>query len=439
MRKFISLTGLPAAFHSRLQAHAASRRVACFLNSNSNEISARDPYSRFEWCAAIDAVEEMSGSTSAFNALGEFHARCPDWLFGFFTYDLKNETEHLISENHDGLGFPSIHFFRPEFIFMKDESGILCGYLPERQSEKKVLELIEEISASAPNVMQVNDTVIRQRVSREDYLNNVGLIRKHIQRGDIYEMNYCIEFFSENAEVDAGDLYRTLNELSPMPFSCYYKTGHHHLSCASPERFIAKRGNKIISQPIKGTSKRGKTKEEDELFKWKLRNDHKEQSENVMIVDLVRNDLSRTAARKSVKVEELFGIYTFRQLHQMISTVVSEIHPGIHWSEVIRNAFPMGSMTGAPKIRAMQLIEEYENSMRGLYSGATGYITPEGDFDFNVVIRSILYNQKKKYLSFTVGSAITISSDAEKEYDECMLKAKAMMQVLKPEISEKVS
>jgi para-aminobenzoate synthetase component 1 len=252
-------------------------------------------------------------------------------------------------------------------------------------------------------------------------------------------MNYCVEFFAEGILDAPVSTYEKLNELSPMPFSCFYKSGNQYMISASPERFIAKRGNKIISQPIKGTAPRGKTEQEDQIIIEKLRNDEKEKSENVMIVDLVRNDLSRTAKRNSVHVEELFGIYTFRRLHQMISTVVSEMRDDVHWTDVIRSAFPMGSMTGAPKIRAMELIEEFENTKRGLYSGAVGYVTPEGDFDFNVVIRSILYNEMNKYISFMVGSAITISSDPAKEYEECMLKAEAMMKVLQSSILEKTS
>jgi para-aminobenzoate synthetase component 1 len=209
--------------------------------------------------------------------------------------------------------------------------------------------------------------------------------------------------------------------------------GEQFLLSASPERFIKKVGKKIISQPIKGTARRGANEEEDKQIKHHLFNDPKERAENIMIVDLVRNDLSRTADKGSVIVEELCGIYTFPQVHQMISTVVSELREDVHFIEAIRQCFPMGSMTGAPKVRAMKLIEKYESTKRGLFSGAVGYITPEGDFDFNVVIRSILYNARNHYLSFMVGGAITMQAEAEKEYEECMLKAKAIMRVLKDE------
>jgi len=199
---------------------------------------------------------------------------------------------------------------------------------------------------------------------------------------------------------------------------------------ASPERFLKKINNKLISQPIKGTIKRGGSKIEDENLKFALKNDNKELAENIMIVDLVRNDLTRTVLNASVKVEELCEIYSFKQVHQMISTISAEIDNNLALSDIFKNTFPMGSMTGAPKIRAMEIIEKYEKTKRGLYSGAVGYINPKGDFDFNVVIRSIFYNSENNYLSFTVGGAITANSVPENEYNECLLKAKAILEVL---------
>ncbi|MFC2104842.1 anthranilate synthase component I family protein, partial [Bacteroidota bacterium] len=232
-----------------------------------------------------------------------------------------------------------------------------------------------------------------------------------------------------NSVIDPLKTFIGFNEISPAPFSCYYKLDDKYLLSASPERFIKKSNNKIISQPIKGTIKRSLDNKNDLKLKTELFNDPKERAENVMIVDLVRNDLSRTANKASVKVEELFGIYSFKQVHQMISTVVSEVNNDINIIDVIKNAFPMGSMTGAPKVRAMRLIEQYEKTKRGLYSGSVGYITPDNNFDFNVVIRSILYNQSKNYVSFTVGGAITSLADPDKEYEECMVKAEAMLKV----------
>ena len=199
---------------------------------------------------------------------------------------------------------------------------------------------------------------------------------------------------------------------------------------ASPERYLKKVGNQLISQPIKGTARRFADAVLDAQAKEQLSTDPKERSENIMIVDLVRNDLSRTAAKGSVQVEELCAIYSFEQVHQMISTITSEMLPEYKAVDALQTTFPMGSMTGAPKISAMQIIEQLEETKRGLYSGAVGYFTPEGDFDFNVVIRSILYNEQNQYVSFSVGSAITALSVPENEYEECLVKAKAMREVL---------
>jgi para-aminobenzoate synthetase component 1 len=438
MRNWILLPIMPADFETKLTGWISTRLNGSILRSNRNLFNTKDPYSSFEWCAACDAVSEISVEPNGLNALKNFHDEKKDWLFGFLTYDLKNELEKLNSKNFDGLEFPSVHFFQPEFIFLKDEQGIHFSS-HSGNPDLKFSELLPQINSITQAVDETGfEGYISQRVTKDEYLKNVEKIKTHIQRGDIYEMNYCVEFFAEAGISNPVLLYQNLNELSPMPFSCFYRNKYQYLLSASPERYLAKRGDKIISQPIKGTARRGNTEEEDKIIIEKLRNDEKEKSENVMIVDLVRNDLSRTAKRKSVHVEELFGIHTFRRLHQMISTVVSEMNEGVHWTDVIRYSFPMGSMTGAPKIRAMELIEEFENTKRGLYSGAAGYITPEGDFDFNVVIRSILYNEVKKYISFMVGSAITISSDPEKEYEECILKAEAMMKVLQSPIPEKI-
>ncbi|WP_316933289.1 anthranilate synthase component I family protein [Pedobacter lusitanus] len=268
-------------------------------------------------------------------------------------------------------------------------------------------------------------------MDRKTYLSKVNELREHIARGDIYEVNFCQEFFAENAAINPYEVYLNLNKLSPTPFSGFFKLHGKYILSASPERFLCKRGEQLISQPIKGTAKRSHNQIEDELIKTALKNNLKEQAENVMIVDLVRNDLTKSAIRGTVKVNELFGIYSFPQVHQMISTVSCRMNPELHPVEAIANTFPMGSMTGAPKVRAMELIEETECSRRGIYSGAFGYFDPEGDFDFNVVIRSILYNEEKKYLSFQVGGAITFASSAEAEYEECMLKASAMIKTLK--------
>lgn len=372
-----------------------------------------------------DAVS-VNQSGNAFNQLREFLSSKNDYCFGHFSYDLKNETENIQSENPDRIGFPVLHFFRPENIVLIHENGDAeTGTLNEKDGGNS---FFKKHAALAGNTIE--KTQIQQRTSREEYLQHVSKLKAHIHRGDIYEINYCIEFFAEKISIDPPAVFVRLCEIADAPFSALYRDGDHWLICASPERFLKKTGSKIISQPIKGTRPRGKSDAEDKALAEELRHDEKEKCENVMIVDLVRNDLSKFASRGSVKVDELFGIYSFKTVHQMISTVSAEIPAHVSNTDAIRAAYPMGSMTGAPKLRAMQLAETHENVRRGLYSGALGYFTPEGDFDFNVVIRSIQYNAATGYLSFMVGSAITANADPEKEYEECLLKAKALFEVL---------
>jgi len=389
----------------------------------------------FEWVIAAGSVDEISvGEQDAFEALQAFHEKHKDWIFGSLSYDLKNGLENLNSENQDEIQAPALHFFLPKYLFLYKGEHLLV-YRNEHQKEFP-LEILSEAYNSS--IIGFNSAV-KAKVSKSNYIDKVNQIKEHIQRGDIYEMNYCQEFYAENTDLDALNVFKSLNELSKAPFSCYFKLGAIHLISASPERFIKKEGRRVISQPIKGTRRRGLSFEEDEQLKEELLENPKERSENVMIVDLVRNDLSRIAEKESVKVDELFGIYTFDQVHHMISTISCELSEKTKMKDVFQATFPMGSMTGAPKIRAMKLIEKYEETKRGLYSGAVGYITPEGDFDFNVVIRSIQYNALNKYLSFMVGGAITMGSDAEMEYEECLVKAKALFEVLEGEYAEKVS
>ena len=392
---------------------------ACF---DSNGYS--DKYGRYDMLLAAGSSAQLSlNAGHAFDELKSFYNEQQSWTFGLLTYELKSEIEALHFFNPDYLLFPDLFFFVPQHLILirDNEIEIILG-------DDNILDLIDQITVAD----HLGHTVsIQARISRELYIKTVGELQRHILRGDIYEVNFCQEFFAENAFIDPLTVYRELNQISPTPFSGFFKLNQQYILSASPERFLCKRGDKLVSQPIKGTARRSPDPLEDQLIKDRLKADTKEQAENVMIVDLVRNDLTKSAVKGSVKVEELFGIYGFAQVYQMISTVSCELDPQVHIIDAIKNTFPMGSMTGAPKIRAMQLIEQYEFSKRGVYSGALGYITPEGDFDFNVIIRSICYNALKKYLSFQVGGAITYASDADKEYEECLLKASAIIQTLK--------
>lgn len=401
-------------------------REVVFLDSNNYQ----DRYGSYEAVLAVDAFTSLqTDDQKAFLELQSYQQETNDWLFGYLSYDLKNSIEPLDSQNIDGLNFPDLFFFQPKKIIILEKETLRFEYLGI--CEEEIADDFHTISTlNEPKFKQFPALNIQDRVSFKEYVKGFDQMKCHIQRGDIYEANYCMEFYADQATIDPLETYWKLNSISEPPFACFGKFNQQYVLCASPERYLKKQGTKIISQPIKGTSKRGANLEEDLLLKKQLRENPKEQSENVMIVDLVRNDLSKTAVKASVKVEELFGIYTFKQVHQMISTVVSEVAENQNPVNIIQSTFPMGSMTGAPKLSAMKIIEEVEQSKRGLYSGAIGYFTPDSDFDFNVVIRSILYNQKNNYLSFSVGSAITINANAEDEYNECLLKAQAMKKVL---------
>jgi para-aminobenzoate synthetase component I len=407
----------------------------CFFDSNL-QIN-KGEHLQIAKIIAIGATEELiiSDPKNALSALQEFYNKRKGWLFGYLTYDLKNEIENLSSKNSDGLGFPLLHFFAPKVVIQINASNISVSY-DDELVDKTEAEKIYTLCVSPPSLLKgesipLNEVIIQSKIKRSEYMDSVNQLKQRIRKGDIYEVNFCQEFFAENVNLNTIDIFENLNKISQAPFTAYCKFDTHYVICASPERFLQKHGNRLISQPIKGTVKRSENEKEDELLKFELQNSNKEKSENVMIVDLVRNDLSRIAKQGSVKVDELFGIYSFKQLHQMISTVSCEINDDISFTDIIKSLFPMGSMTGAPKVSAMKLIKQYESTKRSLYSGSIGYITPEGDFDFNVVIRSILYNSKNKYASFMVGSAITDKAIAEEEYEECLLKAKAMFEVLR--------
>ncbi|MBI2269916.1 MAG: anthranilate synthase component I family protein [Bacteroidetes bacterium] len=422
-------------FANKLLHWCSTFENVSFLNSNGN-VSASyehiDVEHSYDLMLGVDSVSSCKfNGNNAFGELKQYYTQTNDWLFGHFSYDLKNQIEKLTSNNFDGIQFPEMYFFQPRYLFLLKGNHLQVGYLKQYSTEVQMRELIKTISSQPATANHQPVTCsVNSRITKEKYISGVNSIKKHIRRGDIYEMNFCMEFFAEQAILDPVQTYLSLNEVSQTPFSAFYKIKDSYLLSSSPERFLKKSGNRLLSQPIKGTARRGENLFEDEQLKSRLHFDEKERNENVMIVDLVRNDLSRSAIQGSVKVEELYGVYTFRQVHQMISSVSAELKEGFHFIDAIKNAFPMGSMTGAPKVKAMELIEQYESTKRGLYSGAVGYITPSGDFDFNVVIRSILYNASDKYLSFMVGSAITSRANAEQEYDECLLKANAMLEVL---------
>lgn len=377
----------------------------------------------YECMLAAGARHSVAGDDLAL--LDAFLVEHKSWVFGHFSYQLKDQLHGLTTSNQDRIGFPSFHFFAPEILMLVNADGIS---IHADDPDQVFSELMSEATTHTCSDYHLN---IRSRMTREEYILKIKKLQEHILRGDCYEINFCLEFFAEEAEVDPVDVYHKLINISPNPYSAFYRLNNSYLMCASPERYLARKGDTILSQPIKGTIRRNlQNKTEDERLKAELGESAKDQSENVMVVDMVRNDLTRICKDASVQVDELFGIYSFPQVHQMISTISGEMKSGIKISEILEATFPMGSMTGAPKFRVMELIDEYEMSARGIFSGSVGYFDPDRNFDFNVVIRSIMYNEGNHYLSYQLGSGITFYSNPEMEWEECLLKGEAIRKVL---------
>lgn len=421
--------GNPEQLKKQLLFWSQQFREIIFLDSNSKH-NTNQKYSSYDSILAVDAFTSIKTDYhNAFEDLKQYQQTTGDWIFGYMTYDLKNDVEALQSNNFDGLNFPDLFFFQPKKLFLLNGNQLEIQYL--NMCDDEIEEDFSAIIQSQKWVTENESSIeIQQRISKENYIKKVSKMQEYIHRGDMYEANFCMEFFAENAHIHPFEKFEKLTTISKAPFTVFLKNNQQFLLSASPERYLKKEGERLISQPIKGTAQRFSDAVEDEKSKNQLASDPKERAENIMITDLVRNDLSRTAQQNSVQVEELCAVYSFLQVHQMISTITSKLDSQYSVIEAIKNSFPMGSMTGAPKVSAMKISEELEETKRGLYSGAVGYFTPTADFDFNVVIRSILYNQENKYVSFSVGSAITAQSVPEKEYEECILKAKAMSEVL---------
>lgn len=420
----INITQLPNFWDSLLNWSNQFENIAIFYPQQIEQY----PFGAFPKCVAV-GNKKLKLNPPYFQSLKSFIKKKPDKkLFGYLGYDLKNELEKLESENPGTINWEPMNFFVPECIFSFEENHLTIESEDLNYFLNEVQNLLTENISEGETKSNVNQ--LKPWTSKSEYMNTVNSLRNHIEEGDIYEINYCINFSAIADQLNPVQIFKDLCKNSPAPFASLLKMDKKYIISASPERFIKLKDNKIISQPIKGTASRGKTEKEDLQNKKQLSESEKERAENMMIVDLVRNDLARSAKSGSVKVEEIFGIYSFQQVHQMISTVSAIKKNDVHPVDVIKNAFPMGSMTGAPKIRAMQLIEKYENSKRNVFSGSIGYFMGENEFDFNVLIRSIYFDEETNNLNYQVGSAITYDSDAKAEYEECLLKAKAIEKTL---------
>jgi para-aminobenzoate synthetase component 1 len=401
----------------------ANRFNVCIL-LNSNGYSGNFN-TDVDWVLAVDAlnfIEPKNGDV--FHDFQNFLNGKEQTIFGFFSYELKNSIENLCSQNPDFLGFPMLFFFEPRYVItIKGNKVAVNRNYPE------TIEIIEAIEKTIVKDSNAASLSFHFRTDKSTYISNVERLKEKIANGDFYEINYCIEAFAENARLNPVIIYQKLNQNTNAPFSCFVKHFHNFLLCASPERFLKKKGSKLLAQPIKGTITKSKNPQENEQLKQKLINSEKERAENIMIVDLMRNDLAKSCQTGSVQVDELCHVYEFETVNQMISTISGTCKETTSIADIIQHTFPMGSMTGAPKIEVMKTIDEFENFQRNIFSGSVGYITPQGDFDFNVVIRSIFYNDSTQYVSLRSGSAITFDSCAESEWLEVQLKMKAMREV----------
>jgi para-aminobenzoate synthetase component 1 len=415
-------------FHQKALHWSGQFDEISFFNSNGSP----DQWGRFESVLAVKALHSFCADEDVLDQLQQFLLQHPcGFIPGFLSYDLKNEIEELQTRATDKLGFPSAYFFVPAITVSTTDMQVHI------QADDPVAVYKSICETTAPQTNAALDLHVRSRWTKEEYFDAFDKVQQHIQRGDIYEVNLCQEFFAENADISPVEVYLKLNAVSPTPFSNFFKVGSHFIMSASPERFLTKRKGRLISQPIKGTAKRGITEREDRDIINRMLQSQKEIAENVMIVDLVRNDLTRSALPGTVETTRLFEIQSFKQVHQMISTISCIQDPNVSNMDVFRHTFPAGSMTGAPKIAAMRICDQIEGSKRGIYAGSVGYFdTIRDEFDFNVIIRSLLYNQREKYLSFHTGGALTNQALAEQEYQECLLKASAILQALNSKLEQ---
>ena len=421
----ILLKDLPepvASFKAKALTWADSFQQVAYYDSNQISF----PHHGFENFLAVSNTFLLINPEQALESLQTEIYQQKQVLCCILNYELKNEIESLTSSHSVQIPFPSIHYFYPEVQLHFELDKIIIYSIFDN-----CFELVQAIMKQTVNArIAASSILFKPRILKNEYIKQVNQLKQRIWEGDVYELNFCQEFYATVSDFNPITALLRLNALSPMPFAGFYKVQDCYLMCASPERFLKKTNNLLLSQPIKGTIRRGTTQSEDAQLKQDLASDEKEIAENMMIMDLVRNDLARCSVTGSIQVEEMFAVYSFRQVHQMITTIQSRVSDNALFTDIIQSTFPMGSMTGAPKLAALRLIDQYEAFARGLYSGSLGYIWPSGDFDFNVVIRSLQYDRRTGYLAYAVGSAITYDSDPEKEYAECELKSKAILEIL---------
>ncbi len=379
---------------------------------------------RYELLVGVAAQNQYFGVDELAKHFGK------KWLFGHINYDFKNQLfKDLKSEHKSFFENDGLHFFEAGIVVRIPFDTCTLEIESDEKNPESIFKAIIDSSVKIQTEKNATTLNFKKSIDWQAYKIAVEAVQEHIRNGDCYELNLCVAAVAENVSVDAFSAFQKLNQRNPAPFAAFYKYDHFYALSSSPERFLAKDGNLLLAQPMKGTIRRSAEKEEDDLLKIQLQNDPKERAENVMITDLMRNDLAQSCEAGSIEVPELFSINTFPTLHTMVSSVSGQMRKDTTALEALLKAFPMGSMTGAPKKIVMEIIESIECNKRELYSGCIGYCNPQGDFDFNVVIRTLLYNANTQVLAYQTGGAITIDSIAEKEWQEVQLKAKALEEI----------
>ncbi len=368
-------------------------------------------------------------------------------VVGYLSYDLGSHIEDLPSSAADDLELPESYlcFYDVAVTFdhFTNKAYIASTGLPETEDEpgrtraRERLDSVKElllgrrrqpfVTIFPPGSHQVPSD-LKSNFTRLEYLAAVEAAREYIAAGDIFQVNIS-QRFSADFPGDAYQLYCYLRHINPAPFAAYLDFDGLALVCASPERFLRVRKDQVETRPMKGTRPRGATQAEDEALAHELRQSVKDKAENVMIVDLVRNDLGRVCSFGSINVKDLWTLEKYATVFQLTSTIEGRLKPGMSRIDLLRACFPGGSITGAPKVRAMEIIDELEPTRRNAYTGSIGYFAFSGEMDLNIVIRTMLAKSGKVY--FQVGGAITYDSDPEKEYQETMDKAKALLQSLR--------
>ncbi|MFT3885018.1 MAG: anthranilate synthase component I family protein [Flavobacteriales bacterium] len=347
------------------------------------------------------------------------------WWFGHIGYDEKNELEDLHSRHPAQDGFAQRGWICASVaIELGGGHAVLHAEEVHRKEGERLLRalLAPPVDVPAPPFVQWD-----RHTSHAQYIEYLRRLLGHIQRGDIYEINYCTQRTARLPGFDPYGAFARLLAHSDAPFAGFYRLADRYALCASPERFLRIDGDRVIAQPMKGTRPRNADPGRDTALAHELATDAKERSENIMALDVARNDLSRIAASGTVQVDELCAVKSYRNVHQLVSTVSARLRSDCSPMDAVRVSFPMASMTGAPKLRAMQLIDEVEDMRRGLFSGTLGFFKPDGSADLNVVIRTVTYEATTGRASLISGGAITNASDPQAEWEECELKARSVL------------